>query len=194
MLYIDMWSPLYVAQPSADSDKSPVPITMPLSWLAISINTCVRSLACAFSYVTSCRFGSCPISWKCCVTDAEMSISRNVHPSSIAKERAFSLVRLVVPKQGIETAVMPLGSNCIASKARTVASNAKVESNPPDRPITTWRQPIWANLFFKPFACILSIDSQRAGKSGSRGGKNGFACMVRSNCKEMIGRENLTFW
>ena len=57
--------------------------------------------------------------------------------TGVAVAGAFSLVRLVVPKQGIETAVIPLGSNCIASKARTVASNAKVESNPPDRPITT---------------------------------------------------------
>lgn len=47
--YMDIWSPLYVAQPSASSLKSPVPTTMPPTSLAISMRTRVRTRACAFS-------------------------------------------------------------------------------------------------------------------------------------------------
>ena len=32
--YILMWSPLYVAQPSASSERSPVPMTSPPFWFA----------------------------------------------------------------------------------------------------------------------------------------------------------------
>ena len=138
MLYIDIWSPLYVAQPSADSDKSPVPY-----YNASKLIGNIHQYLCAFSCL--CIF-ICDIMLigvlsnivkMLCHRCGKYQFPETYIPASIAKERAFSLVRLVVPKQGIETAVIPLGSNCIASKARTVASNAKVESNPPDRPITT---------------------------------------------------------
>ena len=59
-----IWSPLWVAQPSASSERSPVPMTSPPSRLARFMSTNVRTRACVFSYVTSCRASSWPMSAK----------------------------------------------------------------------------------------------------------------------------------
>ena len=55
-LYMLMWSPLYVHQPSASSETSPVPITKPLFMRML-----VRMRAWTFSKMRSCRFsrGTC---------------------------------------------------------------------------------------------------------------------------------------
>ena len=70
-----------VAQPNANSDKSPVPMTNPFSRLATSISNCVRSRAWEFSYVTSCTEASWPMSWKCCIQAAFIDISFSVTPN-----------------------------------------------------------------------------------------------------------------
>ena len=140
--YIDIWSPLYVAHPNASSDRSPVPSTMPPTWLAMSISSWVRSRACEFSYVTSCTFMSCPISAKCCLTAAVIDISREVTFSDFISSTALSCVRSVVPKPGIVTPMIPLRSNPSTSNVRTATRRASVESNPPDMPITRF----WCSL------------------------------------------------
>ena len=139
---MDIWSPLYVAHPSASSDISPVPITIPPILFATFIRICVLSRACAFSYVTSCTLISCPISRKWIVTASLILISSNVAPNFFVKFTALLYVRSVVPKQGIVTATIFFLSRPIISNARTVTSKARVESNPPEIPMTTLLHPV----------------------------------------------------
>ena len=54
----------------------------------------------------------------------------------------FDLVRLVVPKQGMVTAVMSVRGRPSKSMALAVMSRAKVESSPPDSPTTALLAPV----------------------------------------------------
>ena len=137
-----MWSPLKVAQPSASSERSPVPTTKPPIWLAMSIKICVRSRACEFSKVTLYSFGSCPISRKCCCTASTIGILRKGMPSKPARCSALLRVRAVVPKPGIVTVTIPARSRPRISKARMITSSPSVESSPPERPNVTFLEPV----------------------------------------------------
>ena len=137
-----MWSPLKVHHPRANSLISPVPMTKPPSCPAISINIWVLSRAWAFSYVRSCVLPSCPISWKCCITAGVISISLDVIPRSSISLWAFVRVRLLVPKPGIVTPMIPSRGKPIKSKVATVLKRASVESRPPEIPITTFFAPV----------------------------------------------------
>ena len=135
--YIDMWSPLYVDHPRAISDKSPVPITKPLFWLAMSIRIWVRSRAWVFSYTVSRSSLGCPISFKWTLQASFISISFNEQPNVSINLTALIYVRLVVPKPGIVIAIIPFLSKPSLSNVLMQINKAKVESSPPDMPTTT---------------------------------------------------------
>ena len=161
-----MWSPLYVAHPKASSERSPVPITIPQVWLAISINICVRSRACEFSYTTSCTFISWSISLKCCIQASFILTSRMVTPNDVIRSTALVCVRSVVPNPGIVTPIIPLRSQPSLSKVFTQTNNASVESKPPDIPTTALLALVCTNRCANPDTCIENISSQRSFKAG----------------------------
>ena len=130
------------------------------------------------------------MSLKCCSTAAAMEISRKLTPRLSARPEALFFVRLVVPKPGIETAVIPVRGRCRESKARTVTSSAKVESSPPERPITADFPPVWRRRVFKPSACIVRISSQRSYRSEESDGTNGRQGKVRRSSSGAGVRSN----
>ena len=79
-------------------------MTMPPRRLAVSMSTWVRSRAWEFSKVTSKEVSSWPMSKKCWRTAFSMDTSRKLTPSSWAMRWALDMVRLVVPKQGMDRA------------------------------------------------------------------------------------------
>ena len=160
--YIDMWSPLYVAQPKASSERSPVPTTIPQVWLAISINICVRSRACEFSYTTSCTLISWSISLKCWMQASFMLTSRMVTPNDAIKSTALVWVRSVVPNPGIVTPIIPLRFQPSLSNVFTQTSNASVESRPPDMPTTALLALVCSKRCANPDTCMENISSQRS--------------------------------
>ena len=168
-----MWSALYVAQPSASSDRSPVPTTRPPTWFATSISICVRSRAWAFSYVTEWSFSSWSMSAKCWRTAFVMLTSRSVAPRASARTSELPCVRSVVPKPGMVTATMPEWSMPRMSKARAVTSRASVESSPPDTPMTAALERVCAMRFARPYDWIESTSSQRALRCAASDGTNG---------------------
>ena len=139
----------------------------------MSISTCVRSRACAFSYVTSCFSSEWPISRKCTLTASWIFTSWSVAPSFFVKTHAFWYVLSVVPKQGIVTASMQLLSIPCKSNAFAVTSNANVESNPPEIPTTALLQLVWFRRFFSPIAWIIKDSSQHLFLRLSFSGTNG---------------------
>ena len=155
--YMLMWSPLYVAQPSASSERSPVPTTTPFRRFAMSMRICVRSRACEFSYVTSCTLISCSMSLKCCMHASFIDISFIVVPSAFIRFWALEYVRSVVPNPGIVTAMMSLCGLLSMSKAFAVTSSARVESSPPEMPITALCERVWAMRRASAVACIMKM-------------------------------------
>ncbi len=149
--YIDMWSPLYVHHPRASSDKSPVPITMPFVWLAMSMIICVLSRACEFSYVASLNEGSCEMSLKCCSHAGTTEISRIVIPRASIRPHALPLVREVVPKPGIVTPIILSRVHPNLSAASTVTRSARVLSSPPEIPSTADEHLIWLRRVTREF-------------------------------------------
>ena len=182
-----MWSPLYVAHPRANSERSPVPITNPPCLFAKSINNCVRSRACVFSYVTSCTSGSCPKSAKCCIQASLMLISTNVAPSFFIISTALVYVRLVVPKPGIVTPIIFERSMPNLSHVFAQTSKARVESNPPLMPNTIVFNPVWCKRVANPDICILNISSQFSSIL-SYEGTNGAGENLRDNSASTIGQ------
>ena len=158
--YMLIWSPLYVAQPNASSDRSPVPITMPFSWLAMSMRICVRSLACEFSYVTSWLLMSWSISLKCCMQASFIDMSLIFVPSACISASALLYVRSLVPNPGIVTVVMLLCGNPSRSHALAMTSRARVESSPPEKPITQLFAPVCAIRFASAMLCMSNASSQ----------------------------------
>ena len=133
----------------------------------------MRSLACPFSYVTSCTSGFCPISRKWIFTASFISTSINVAPRHFMRFTALSYVLSVVPNPGIVTAAISLWSFPSRSKAFTVTRSASVESRPPDIPITAVLQLVCSNRFFSPIAWIIKISSQRLSLSFLSAGTKG---------------------
>ena len=67
---------------------------------------------------------------------------------------------------------VPFRSRRKLSKARTVTSKARVESKPPDRPITALLHPMWDSRVARPWACMVRISWQRSeSPTASRGTK-----------------------
>ena len=76
------------------------------------------------------------MSEKCCFTESVMSIVNNSVPIHSHNRCAFERVRCVVPKQGMVTVIMSLIGRERALKALAHTSSARVESSPPEMPIT----------------------------------------------------------
>src|SRR5437660_725840 len=89
-----MWSPPYVAQPSASSERSPVPRSMAPSREVSAKRRNFRVHACTFSKVWSSRAGSWPIASNTCSAILVMSISR----SGDRTEGAPVLARVLAPR------------------------------------------------------------------------------------------------
>ena len=180
--YILIWSPLYVAQPKANSERSPVPITSAPNSLLKSIRICVRSRAWQFSYVVSRLTGSYPMSRKCWLTLAVILISRILIPRLFIKFKALSCVRSVVPNPGIVTPIIPFRSIFNLSNVFTQTSRASVLSSPPLTPITTVLLFVCTNRLASPATWILNISSQSSAISADDGMK-GCGAMLRSSTK-----------
>ena len=119
------------------------------------------------------------MSLKCCSTAFAIGISSKCTLSSSARHCALLFVRAVVPKHGIDTVRMPVRGRPSISNAFAVTSNANVESRPPESPMTAVLQPMCFSLVARPVACILRIVSQRAERSASSFGTNGYGYAVR---------------
>ena len=76
------------------------------------------------------------------MTAGVISISLDVIPRSSISLWAFERVRLLVPKPGIVTPMIPSRGKPIKSKVATVLKRASVESRPPEIPITTFFAPV----------------------------------------------------
>ena len=149
----------------------------------------MRSLACEFSYVTSCTTGSCPISEKWIFTAFLMSTSTNVAPRHSISFTALSYVRSVVPNPGMVTAMIPLRSLPDKSNARTVTRSARVESSPPEIP-TTALAFVCSKRFFNPIAWIIRISSHRLSLVFLSPGTNGAGSTKRVSFVSSIFNEN----
>ena len=101
-----------------------------------------------------------------------MGISSFVTPNDSIKSSELLYVRSVVPKQGI---VMPttLPGSLPESRAACVAtSSARVESSPPETPITG-REFVISIRFLSPATCIEKISLQRSARSFLEDGTKG---------------------
>ena len=176
---MDMWSPLYVAQPRASSERSPVPMTRAPSLLATSIRTWVLSLACPFSKVTERSSMLCPISLKWLLTLSPISMVLKSTPSVSASFSALLFVLPVVPKQGIVMATMPFLSKASMSKALTATNRARVLSRPPESPTTTFLLLVWESLLLSPRAWRARIFSHLSLLLSSSEGTKGWGSIGR---------------
>ena len=120
------------------------------------------------------------MSLKCCSTAAWIETSRKLTPRSRASDSALDLVRCVVPKPGMDTAVIPVRGRPKASNARTVTSSASVESRPPERPMTAALVPVWARRVLRPAVCRSRMVSQRSARSPWSAGTKGARGKTRS--------------
>ena len=89
-------------------------------------------------------------------------------------------VRPLVPKPGIDTAVIEVsGSERILKDAIAVKS-AKVESKPPESPITALFIPVCSRRLARPCACIAATSSQRFSRAFCVSGTKGVFGIARS--------------
>ena len=127
----------------------------------------------AFSKVTSVFSMDWPMSLKCCLTAAPMSMRFRVAPRRPASSTALSRVRSVVPKQGMVTAMMSLAGRSSSFMATAVMRMARVESSPPDRPTTAAPAWVCSSRFFSPRAARRMISSQCSSRAASSSGIKG---------------------
>ena len=137
------------------------------------MSTWVRSRAWAFSKVTSWSSMLWPISRKWLRTVSPMGMVWRVAPMRSARSAALFLVRSVVPKQGMVTAMMSLAGRWSIPMARAVISRARVLSRPPERPTTAVFAPVCSSRFFRPRAAMVRISSHRPARSASFSGIKG---------------------
>ena len=122
------------------------------------------------------------MSLKCCLTAGTIEISRELTPSSDISAVELSWVRFVVPNPGIVIpSTLSLGMPRV-SNASTVTSSARVESSPPETPMTALRQRMWSSLVASPATCEDIISRHlRSSSSGLSEGTNGRGSMRRSS-------------
>ena len=137
------------------------------------MSTWVRSRAWAFSKVTSWLSMAWPISLKCTFTASPTSTTFRVAPMCSASSSALERVRWVVPKQGMVTAIMSEAGRSKSFMAMPVMRMARVESRPPDRPMTAVLAPVCSSRFFRPRAAIFRISSHRSARCASSWGTKG---------------------
>ena len=98
---------------------------------------------------------------------------RSVAPSSSARRSALPLVRAVVPKPGIVTAMRLARGRLSRSSAFADISMASVESSPPETPTTSCFEQVCSIRFLSPIAAMVKISSQRSERvelsSGTKG-------------------------
>ena len=92
-------------------------------------------------------------------------------------------MRLVVPKQGMDTAWIPLRSRPSRSKARAVTSRARVESSPPERPTTAVLQWICPSRVARPTLCMVKIRWHRSERPTASWGTKGVRAKSRWGTK-----------
>ena len=134
------------------------------------------------------------MSAKCCSTALPMFTSRKSVPSSAASSSALERVRLVVPKQGMVTAKIPLRSRPSRSKALAVMRTARVESSPPDSPTTAQGALVCSSRFLRPRAAMVRISSQRSPRRDSSVGRKGVGEMGRVRVVVDGSMSNLKQW
>ena len=108
-----------------------------------------------------------------------MDISFELIPSFSIRISAFPFVRPVVPKPGMVMPTIPFRSIPSLSKARTVTKRAKVESNPPEMPITAFLQPICSSLVQSPSTWMERISLQRSFRASPDGTKGWASSLLR---------------
>ena len=97
-------------------------------------------------------------------------------------------VRSVVPKHGMVTVWMLLRGQPSRSKACTVTISARVESRPPDRPMTADLARVWRRRVASPTACKCRISSHRAARSLWSAGTKGVWAKTRVSWVSRRGR------
>ena len=75
-----------------------------------------------------------------------------VTPNAFIRHSALLRVLPVVPNPGMERPMIPHGFSCSLSNTLLHISNASVESNPPETPITTWSIPVCTSRLASPIA------------------------------------------
>ena len=148
-------------------------MTRPSVWLAMSMRTWVRSRAWPFSKVTSWSDMDWPMSSKWTFTARPMSMVFRVQPSRSARSTALDLVRSVVPKQGMVTAMMSVAGRWSICMATAVMRTARVESSPPESPTTAVLAPVCSSRFLRPRAATYKISLHRSARSALSAGTKG---------------------
>ena len=106
-------------------------------------------------------------------TLAEISTVRRVVPSRSASSTALDLVRSVVPKHGMVTAMMSVAGRSSIPMASAVISSARVESRPPERPTTAVLALVCSSRFLRPRAATYKISLHRSARSALSSGTKG---------------------
>ena len=125
-----------VAHPKASSERSPVPITIPQVWLAISIRIWVRSRACAFLvnhvvhmdvmvYILEMLYAG--------LLDTDFA---DGHTEGIHQVNGIRMSAVGRPEARHSDADDALAGPSQLIEVFTQTSNASVESSPPEMPIT----------------------------------------------------------
>ena len=112
-------------------------------------------------------------------TLAEISTVFSTAPIRSARITALFLVRSVVPKQGIVTAMMSVMGRSSIFMARPVTSTASVESSPPESPTTAVLAPVCRSLCFKPREAMRRISRHRSSRSSFPSGTKGMGATYR---------------
>ena len=123
------------------------------------------------------------MSLKCCRHASLMLISRIVMPNASMSFVALLWVLSVVPNPGIVTPTIPFLSSLSLSNVIADASRARVESNPPEIPMTADFALVCFSRLANPAVCIEMISSQRLSSSfpcGTKGNWLNFRYRLRS--------------
>ena len=124
-------------------------------------------------------------------TLAEISTVRRVVPSRSASSTALDLVRSVVPKHGMVTAMMSVAGRSSICMASAVISTASVESRPPESPTTAVRAPVCSSRFLRPRAAMHKISLHRASRLSASSGTKGVGETGRVSRVLVTGRSKL---
>ena len=119
------------------------------------------------------------MSAKCRFTESVISTVRKSTPSSRQSVSALDLVRTVVPKQGMVTAMTSRRGRPSRSVVRTMHSSARQESNPPEMPTTSFFARAACIRVASPSACMVRISSQRRLRSALSSGTKGCGSIRR---------------
>ena len=189
---MDMWSPLYVAHPSASSERSPVPTTRPFFHVRHVHEHlgAFPGLGVFIGHVGPSVMPDIPQMRADGLTDFHLAQLGPAGPAPAGGHSA-GCVRSY-RNRGIVTARMSARGRSRRSHARQVTRRAKAESSPPDRPRTAL-QPVCLSRAARPAAWIVRISSQRFRLALSADGTKGWGSIFRVRARAFRAVRNPRF-